>query len=83
MNNTPAENIEKVNDLISKIKQHPMALKVTVSKAGILVIYPNGGFAVDGVRASFGIGKAKALGRVIEIMEKHWMQSYPDPKRFS
>lgn len=74
----PLENKQAVDNLIVKIKDHPMCLTFEDQGGGYQVIYPEGEFKVHGVRASAGGGKLKALYRILERMERDWIESYPN-----
>lgn len=78
--NTPNENAAAVAQLVAAVKRHPLCLRFSDVSGKYLVIYPAGEFPVDGVQASQGGGKAVALARMLEVMERHWVESYPDPR---
>lgn len=73
--NNPNENIKAVTDLISEIKNHPMCMKFEDQGSHYQVIYPDGDFRINGVRASTGGGKQKALYRILDRMEQDWVAS--------
>lgn len=80
-NKSPTENIACVADLLTTVKRHPMCARFTEEAGRYLVIYPAGDFPVHGVQASQGGGKAIALTRLLAVMERHWIGSYPNPER--
>ena len=57
----PIQNKQAVDDLIAEIKDHPMCLIFEDQGGCYQVIYPEGDFQVNGVRASTGAGKLVAL----------------------
>lgn len=65
------ERVEAVNILSSKVLDHCMCAKFQDDGARFRVIYPCGMFP-DGVQASYGGGKAVALSRMLDAMERHW-----------
>ena len=73
-----SERMNKCEQLISEIKQHPMCLWFSNDAHYFTVIYPDGDFPVNGVRCEHRKnGKAQALEQILSKMEKHWMESYP------
>ena len=74
----PLENKQAVDNLIAKIKDHPMCLTFEDQVGCYQVIYPEGDFEINGVIASTGGGKLKALYRILERMERDWIESYPN-----
>ena len=70
------ENIERVEKLREAIKNHPMCGRYEESDSNITVIYPDGDFLTHGCRARFP-SKAKSMQAVLDVMERHWMESYP------
>jgi hypothetical protein len=54
---TPQQNIDNINDLMEKIKNHPLCARFSDDVYYYMVIYPKG-FQLDGVRV---IITAKAL----------------------
>lgn len=71
MPNQIAERAEAVNALRHTVKEHCMCTKFEDDGARFRVIYPCGMFP-DGVQASYGGGKAVALSRMLDAMERHW-----------
>ena len=71
MNNQIAERTEAVDVLRSAVKEHCMCAKLEDDGARFRVYYPCGMFP-DGVQASYGGGKAVALSRMLDAMERHW-----------
>lgn len=78
--NNPTKSAALVADLLNRIKAHPMCLTITDKDGYYLVIYPSGDFRVGGVRVSQGMGKAKALARMLVRMESDWNASFPQPR---
>ena len=73
------ENIAKVKLLIDEVKDHCMCAKFQDVGGAFIVIYPYGDFPVDGVRVGYLTnGKAWALKKMLEKMEKHWIESFPN-----
>ncbi len=72
------ERTQAVVKLIEQVKVHPMCGKFKDDGAYFLVIYPNGDFCVHGCRAEYRqAGKAVALQRLLSVMERHWIESFP------
>lgn len=65
------ERVVAVDILRSKVLDHPMCAKFEEDTARFRVIYPCGMFP-EGVQASYGGGKAVALSRMLDAMERHW-----------
>lgn len=72
--NQIAERTELVRKLKKEIVSHPMAARFSEDRGCYLVFYPEG-FFPDGARVSKGMGKAKALARMLEVMERHWKEA--------
>jgi hypothetical protein len=69
---TPQQNIAEVNRLIAEVRAHPMCLRWQDDHGVYLVIYPDG-YYPNGVQAAHSqIGKAVALRRILDAMERHW-----------
>jgi len=71
---TPQQNIDHINDLLNKIKNHPLCAQFTDDGFYYLVIYPKG-FQLDGTRVNYGTGKGIALERLLAAMNRHWDES--------
>lgn len=69
-----AENIDAVQAALAAVKDHPMCAKFETIDGKFRVIYPCGMFP-DGVQVSFGNGKAIALERMLNVMERHWVSN--------
>ncbi len=72
---TPAENLAAVADLAAQVQAHPCCLRFIDADGRYEVHYPAGIFP-HGARASQGMGKALALSRLLQVMERHWLESY-------
>lgn len=70
----PIENAAAVEALKAEVKSHCMCLHFQELADRYRVIYPDG-FFPNGVQASFGIGKAEALHRMLVAMEQHWQDA--------
>lgn len=66
--------IQNINRLIESIKDHCMCAKFEDDGGKYRVIYPEGYFP-EGVQCSQRIGKAVALEKLLEVMERHWKES--------
>lgn len=53
-----------------------MCLRLLDEGAHFVVVYPDGDFPVDGLRVP---RSAEGLRMALERMERHWMDSYPNP----
>ena len=72
------ERMAAVESKLEELKAHPMCGRFEDDGAYFLVIYPAGDFAVHGCRAEYRhAGKSIALERLLGVMERHWMESYP------
>lgn len=69
-----AERTRIVNGLIESVKDYCLCAKFEDDGVKYRVIYPYG-FFPDGVQCSQGMGKAVALEKILEIMERHWKSS--------
>ena len=65
------DNINKINNLKKELSNHPMCLKIEESGTHFVVIYPEGMYP-NGVRVSLGMGKIRALERLLQVVERHW-----------
>lgn len=78
-----AANMKLVRDLYDQLKAHPMCRKVKDDGTTIVVTYPAGDWpgGLNGIQCVYGIykgqGKAWALQRLIDRMERDWLESIP------
>lgn len=68
------ENIAKVIKAKEAIMAHCMCARFVEEGRHYAVYYPEGFFPA-GVRAHKGMGKAAALGRMLEVMERHYKEN--------
>lgn len=82
MGNNPHQNKAAVTAKLQEVKAHPMCLSFEDTGSSYRVIYPSGDeFWVDGLHATYlKLGKLAALERLLEVMEKHWLESFPGSK---
>jgi len=67
------ENAEKVAELLLKVQQHCMCACFEDLGGAYRVLYAPG-FQLDGVQAVYAqCGKAVALERMLNAMERHWL----------
>lgn len=52
-----------------------MCAKLIETDYNVTVLYPDGYFP-NGSRVSFAAGKAVAFGKLLEVMERHWKDSF-------
>ena len=72
---TIQENISEVKRLEALIESHCMAAQFIKEKGCYLVYYPEGMFP-NGAQARYNIGgKAVALTRLLEVIERHWIEN--------
>lgn len=74
---TIQDRIDAVERAKQEVRDHPMCLRLEDDGAAFFVIYPCGDFAVQGCRSTYRDGKENALLRLLQVMERHWMESYP------
>ena len=67
-------NIASAEAALHLVKDHCMCAKFTEDETHYTVIYPQG-MCLDGARAAKAMGKAKALSRLLTVMERHWTES--------
>ena len=79
--NSPAVHREEIDRLVSRVKSHPLAADFNDHPGCFLVTYPPGDWPVEGVRASKAGGEAVALKRTLDVMERHWLASFPNAPR--
>lgn len=76
-------SIDAVQVAYDQVVQHPMCRAIRDEGTHYIVIYPDGDFPTHGLRCSYGLnkgqGKAWALERLAEQMEKDWLGSLPNP----
>jgi hypothetical protein len=64
-----------------KVKDHPMCRKFTKDRDAYIVIFPEGDFTVNGVCGTAyrekGVTKIDVLNRILTVMEREWVGSYP------
>jgi hypothetical protein len=68
------ERMDAVADLVAEVKDHPMCAHFIDEGANYVVYYPDGMYP-NGARASTGMGKALALSRLLQVMERHWKEN--------
>lgn len=71
---TIKQNIEAKRAAFAAIRAHPMCGRVEDEGGKLLIIYPEGDFCVQGVRCDHS---AKGMTRALDVMERHWLESYP------
>lgn len=69
------ENVALVNKALADVKDHCMCLKFEEDASHFRVIYPCGYFP-EGVQVNKGMGKAAALNKMLEVMERHFKNNY-------
>jgi hypothetical protein len=67
----PIENVARVETLKAELNQHPMCARFVEDSGYYTVYYPEGMYP-NGARAAHSMGKARALERLLVIMERHW-----------
>lgn len=72
-----ADRKTKVSERHDMVMDHPMCASLTEDAGYYTVIYPAGDFPVHGVRATKAGGKHVALGHLLTVMERHWVESFP------
>lgn len=73
------QRTDTVAKLRAEVKDHPMCLWLAEDPRYFQVIFPDGDFPVDGLRASKSDGKTSALKKLLTEMERIWLASYPSP----
>lgn len=68
------ERTQAVLTAKSLVTEHCMCAKFEDLGSKFRVIYPEGYFP-DGVQVSTEMGRAAALGKLLEVMERHWKAS--------
>lgn len=71
---TVTENTLRLNKALAAVKAHCMCFRFFEDSTHYTVHYPAGMFP-DGCRASLGMGRAKALEKMLEVMERHWNEN--------
>jgi hypothetical protein len=70
------ERTAEVAKLMAEVKNHCMCLKFEDDSQYFRVFYPEG-YYPQGVQINYSLmGKAVALRKLIEYMEKHWKASF-------
>ncbi len=68
------QNIDRVKELEEKVKAHCMCANFQDTGSYYLVYYPPG-MCLDGAQAAYSCGKAIALERLLDVLERHWKRS--------
>jgi hypothetical protein len=68
------ENLANVNEALQEVRVHCMCAHFEEDPTHYRVLYP-AGMCLDGAQISKGMGKAKALSLLLNVMERHWKQS--------
>ena len=75
---SPRENTAAVEGLRAQVLAHPMCARLREVGGAFVVTYPAGAHpAVDGARSSYSDGKARALERLLPVLERHWREGTP------
>jgi hypothetical protein len=73
---TIQQRIAAASEAEQAVREHCMCLRFETTGTHYRVIYPDGYFP-QGVQASKRMGKAEALTRMLDVMERHWKASFP------
>lgn len=74
----PQEAFEVKTTMLGRVKAHPMCARLEVLPSYYWVTYPPGAhYLCDGARVSRLGGDAKALARLLDVMERHWIEGLP------
>lgn len=74
---TIRENAKRATEMLEKVKSHCMCARFEDLGGAYRVLYADG-FFPNGVQAAYAqCGKAVALERMLNVMERHWLESYP------
>lgn len=68
--------IDQINTTKQAILTHCMCFDFAENKTHYQVIFPIG-FYPEGIKAAKNIGKNDALKKMLDFMEKTWVESYP------
>lgn len=68
------ENIALITAAKIEINNHCMCGRFTEDSNTYTVLYPTG-FFPNGARVSKGMGQAKALQRLLDVMERHYREN--------
>ena len=68
------ENIAEYNSALEAVKSHCMCANVRNEGSKLIIEYPEGDFAVQGIRVD---RNAVMLRKAVSIMERHWLESFP------
>ncbi len=72
---TPNQNQARIDQLIARVKDHPMCLTLEVIGGAYRVLYPRGiSPYADGAQASFACGKILALERLLSVIRRHYQE---------
>ena len=72
------EIMAEITDAMIKVKAHPMCAKFVIEGGYYIVYYPPG-MHPNGARVSKAMGSARALQRLLEVMERHWYENGINP----
>jgi hypothetical protein len=67
-------NIEAVAVAKAEVKNHCMCYEFSEDRHYFTVYYPADMYP-NGARVARSMGDAKALGRLVEVMERHWKEN--------
>ena len=68
--NTPAENIQRIEDLRDQVKSHWLCLRLNEAPDAFTVTFP-AGYRVDGMRSVKTGGKAACLQRLLDALLRY------------
>ena len=71
---TPQDYIQRLFEAKDAVLDHPICLRLQDVDGKYRVIYPEG-MCLDGCQSSYADGRAKALKRLLSVMERHYLQS--------
>lgn len=77
---TPQENAKRIAFYLKKVQGHPLTLHLQDDGVAFTVIFPDGDFFSDGVMCRYlgqPGGKAKALSKILDELERRWIESFP------
>lgn len=75
---TIIQNIAEYESAKLAVTNHHMCAKFIDDGGKVIIQYPDGDFLVDGLRVD---RNAVMLRRAIEIMDRHWTESFPGYRR--
>lgn len=70
------ENLIAIETAREALQAHCMAARIITDATHLTVYFPPG-YPLDGVRVSWGIGKAQAYRKALSVAEQTWTDSYP------